>query len=322
MKIVVFGMGKFYEDNKYALNECDASYDIKIVGYIDNDKNKVGRVIGDYEILSVNQVKNLAYDKIVIMSSFANEMEEQLLELGIEEEKIYKFSHNEELYAKRNRIANHFLRGNGIEIGAASHPVMIQDEYTKIKYVDYLSREDFIKTYGSQVYKTAELVNVDIIDDGSQLNTIENGSLSFIISNHMLEHCQNPIGTIETFIKKLKLNGRLLLTIPDKRYTFDKDRELTSFDELKRDYEDEGRNSHKQHMLDIIMHIDKIVDKDEVEKRADQMKNTQDTHFHVWNMVSFIDFLIKVNGFLGDKFEILCIEKGIAEVICVLQRIK
>ena len=66
-----------------------------------------------------------------------------------------------------------------------------------------------------------DLVEVDIVDDGETLATIADGSQAFIIANHFLEHCEDPIGTIGTHLRKLQAGRRPLLHGPDKRYTFD-----------------------------------------------------------------------------------------------------
>ncbi len=76
------------------------------------------------------------------------------------------------------------------------------------------------------------MVPLDSIDDGETLSTISDDSLDFIIANHFLEHCENPIGTIRNHLKKVKTGGILLYVIPEKTYTFDKERTLTEFNHL------------------------------------------------------------------------------------------
>lgn len=47
-------------------------------------------------------------------------------------------------------------------------------------------------------------------------NTIENLPVEFdaIISNHNIEHCNDPIGTLNAFCKKLKMGGLLYFSFP------------------------------------------------------------------------------------------------------------
>jgi predicted SAM-dependent methyltransferase len=51
------------------------------------------------------------------------------------------------------------------------------------------------------------LVEVDIVDDGENLSSVLDASVDFIIANHMIEHCQNPIFAIENWLRVLKLGG-------------------------------------------------------------------------------------------------------------------
>jgi hypothetical protein len=78
----------------------------------------------------------------------------------------------------RARLAAELLSGSGIEIGALHLPL-------------------------------AFLTRVDVVDDGELLSTIPAESVDFIIANHFLEHCEDPIRTIGTHLGKLRADGVL-----------------------------------------------------------------------------------------------------------------
>jgi SAM-dependent methyltransferase len=80
------------------------------------------------------------------------------------------------------------------------------------------------------------LEEVDILDDGERLGTISDGSLDFVIANHFLEHCKDPLLTLSYFARVLRPGGIVYLAVPDKRHTFDVDRPVTSLDNLFRDH--------------------------------------------------------------------------------------
>ena len=40
-----------------------------------------------------------------------------------------------------------------------------------------------------------ELVTPDVVDDGESLTTVAADSVDFVVANHLIEHCQDPIGT-------------------------------------------------------------------------------------------------------------------------------
>ena len=80
------------------------------------------------------------------------------------------------------------------------------------------------------------LVEPDIIDDGEKLTTLAPQSQDFVIASHFLEHCQDPIGTLKAIFRVIKPGGMLYLALPDKRYTFDRERPVTPLDHLWTDH--------------------------------------------------------------------------------------
>ena len=52
-----------------------------------------------------------------------------------------------------------------------------------------------------------------------------------MIANHFLEHCQNPFGAPE-YLARAGAGGILYIAVPDKRFTFDKDRPVTTIEHL------------------------------------------------------------------------------------------
>jgi SAM-dependent methyltransferase len=155
----------------------------------------------------------------------------------------------------RESIANMYIRGNGIEIGALHNPVRIPKSAT-VKYIDIMSIPGLRKQYPD--LDSRKLVDVDIVDDGEQLAKISDSTQDFVIANHFLEHCQNPIGAMSNMLRVLKEGGVLYLSIPDKRYSFDADRPVTSIEHLLKDYQEGPEWSKKQHFEEWIRYIDKI----------------------------------------------------------------
>ncbi|NET62712.1 MAG: class I SAM-dependent methyltransferase [Symploca sp. SIO2E6] len=103
--------------------------------------------------------------------------------------------------ALRRQIAWHYLSGKGIEIGALHSPLEVPP-HAQVHYVDRLSVAELRKQYPELAEH--ELVEVDIIDDGETLPSMADASVDFVIANHMIEHCQDPIGTIEHHLRVLK----------------------------------------------------------------------------------------------------------------------
>jgi predicted SAM-dependent methyltransferase len=205
-----------------------------------------------------------------------------------------------------------------LEVGALHEPLQLSPK-ANVKYVDRLSVADLRRHYPE--LNSLNLVNVDIIDDGERLTSISNGSQDFIVANHMLEHCMNPIQTLQNFLSKLKEGGIIYIAIPDKRFSFDKGRSLTTFAHLVDDYH--NRNDHFQHYLEWARFVDHIQVEKEIVSRAKALLDMQySIHFHVWDYYSFVDFLVKSSQFLNFSLDILNISFNDHrdEVITILRK--
>lgn len=91
---------------------------------------------------------------------------------------------------------------------------------------------------------------VDILDDGESLKTIKNNSQDFIIAHHFLEHCQDPIRTINRQLQVLKQSGILYLAIPDCRFNVDAGIPPTTLAHLIKDHQKGPKNSYRRHIYD------------------------------------------------------------------------
>ena len=125
---------------------------------------------------------------------------------------------------RRKRIAHRWLSGNGIEIGALHNPLTTNHK-TNVTYVDRIDNDELLRHYSK--LSSRSIVHVDIVDDGESLSSINDMSQDFVIANHILEHCINPIGALKTWLRVLKFGGIAYIAVPDKRFTFDYKRAAT-----------------------------------------------------------------------------------------------
>lgn len=217
----------------------------------------------------------------------------------------------------RDLIANTYISGEGIEIGALHNPLNIPKK-TKVKYVDRMSKDDLRRQYPE--LDKFDLVKVDIIDDGEVLRNIGNSTQDFVIANHFLEHCQDPIKAIENMLRVLKSDGILYLAIPDKRYTFDCDRPLTTIEHLLKDYVEGPNWSKRSHFEEWVKYVDKINDESDVEVRVNYLMNMDySIHYHVWTQLEIFDLITAIKKNLNFKFEIQCALVNEIEVVFVLR---
>jgi predicted SAM-dependent methyltransferase len=218
----------------------------------------------------------------------------------------------------REAIAKQYVRGKGIEIGALHHPLKVPRTAT-VTYVDRLSVEGLREHYPE--LKHEKLVPVDIIDDGEQLTRLARSSQDFVIANHFIEHCQDPIGAIQNMLRVLAPGGVLYLAIPDKRYTFDEARPLTSLEHLLQDFDQGPEWSRKQHFEEWVRLVNKIEDDAQFERRVDElMARDYSIHYHVWTQMEILELLMTLAKKMSFGFEIELCTRGGIEVVMILRK--
>ena len=136
-----------------------------------------------------------------------------------------------------------------------------------------------------------KLVPVNVIDDGETLSSFAEGSCDFVIANHLIEHCQDPISALSHWLRVLRPDGILYSAFPDKEYTFDKERETTSLVHLMEDREKGSARSRWQHYLDWARYVNHTPE-GKVEERARTLSEMNySIHFHVWTTPEFLQFI-------------------------------
>src|SRR4051794_26432184 len=170
----------------------------------------------------------------------------------------------EELTSRRE-VSEAFLVGEGVELGALHNPLWTSERAT-VRYVDRMDVPGLRLQYPE--LNDLDLVEVDIIDDGEKLSSLEDGRLDFIIANHMLEHTENPLGTIRNHLRKIRRGGVLYYAVPDKRFTFDTDRPLTTFEHLVRDDREGAHVSRLDHFVEWGRLVNKVHGPDELERHV------------------------------------------------------
>jgi SAM-dependent methyltransferase len=221
----------------------------------------------------------------------------------------------------RRRLARSYLRGEGLEIGALHMPLKLPPQ-AKVRYVDRLSVAGLREHYPE--LKELELVEVDVIDDGERLTTIADSSVDFLVANHFLEHCQDPIGTLANHFRVLRPGGTLYLAVPDKRYTFDRERPVTPLGHVIRDHTEGPAWSRSEHYLEWAEKVDRVlndVPEEEATERAHVFeKNQYSIHFHVWTPTDFLEMLIHCRTTLLPELNVLTLQQNSGEFIAVISK--
>lgn len=141
MKLIIFGIGRFYERRKERLFESLGSN--QIVAFIDNKIEEDTVFESNYMLCNPKKVKILEYDQIILMSYSFYEMKQQLMEYGVGPDKIilweqyygeklqghmkfFTSNSNKETCKKKILIVTHTLEYGGGSVAAAYASMALQ----------------------------------------------------------------------------------------------------------------------------------------------------------------------------------------------------
>lgn len=213
----------------------------------------------------------------------------------------------------RGLLVQKYAKGSGLEIGAFASPVLVPIGVS-VKYVDRVASSHW---RDHPDYMKAKLVEPDILDDGALLAKVPDEAVDFVMCFHMLEHVPNPFEAVKNWIRVLKRGGVLIVSVPDKRFTFDKHRCVTDVEHFVRDFEEGPAWSSEAHYRDVAINVEKLSGED-----VDLFVNKAPPaiHFHVWDFSTFFNFWQRANVYFNQPLEILQVLNNGDEVIAVMRR--
>ena len=209
----------------------------------------------------------------------------------------------------RAKSANNYLKGKGVEFGALHNPLVVDRNQAQVFYADKYSKVDLLNNFKELQPLAQSIVETDIFLDLNQdnLQSLQEHNFDFFIANHVIEHLINPLQFLENVSRVMRSRSYLYLAVPDKDYTFDRLRELTTWEHLYEEYTNQIHELSEAHLEDFIVNItkDHINDPnrkknlydayhDPNQRTAVLTKHRQRSiHVHVWNQRTFDLFLQK-----------------------------
>jgi SAM-dependent methyltransferase len=191
------------------------------------------------------------------------------------------------------------LSGKGLEIGAFEHPAELP-ESCDVSYCDRYTMVEAQKLFPE--VDCSKLVQPDYFIDVDQdgLQRFPDGVFDFLIFNHVIEHVVNPLRVLEELFRVLCKDGMCVIAAPDKNYTFDRERPLTSFTSLVKTYNGDVVVVSEEAYRDIVTYIHKELIGQEEEVIREHLRNyhARREHLHVWTSQSFRAFLDSAFVFL------------------------
>lgn len=106
MRLLLFGTGDYYHRLKKWFNSED------ILALLDNNKSLQGSYIDNIQVMSPEEGIRLDYDLVVVLSVYITEMKEQLIKLGVPENKIIHFYELHKILSYKNDRRRLTIYGN------------------------------------------------------------------------------------------------------------------------------------------------------------------------------------------------------------------
>ncbi|MGE3172755.1 MAG: methyltransferase domain-containing protein [Planctomycetota bacterium] len=222
-------------------------------------------------------------------------------------------------YVGRLTVADRYLRGEGLEIGALQDPLAVPRGVT-VRYVDIAETAALRALYADKSHR--HLVEVDIVDDGERLTTVGDGSQDFAIANHFLEHCEDPIGALRNLLRVVRPDGVVYLSVPDKRFTFDRPRPVTTLAHVLHDHEAGPEGSRAAHYDEVVRLTMGLDDEGAIATKVQELRAQEfRIHFHCWTQLEFLELLVTLQRRPGyPAFAVEHFTRNECELVVVLRR--
>ena len=201
-----------------------------------------------------------------------------------------------------------------LEIGPLDKPFIAKSEFN-VYYAD-INDEDHIKAVFADVddIDCDAVQDIDFVVKESYKKAVCNERFQAVFSSHVIEHVPDIVRHFIEISEILMEEGLFILAIPDKRYTFDRFREVTPFRDAHDVYVGGTRNTARlafdfrmnchpsndpiEHKLNNLSFQTVALDENSVLaaiKLYDSVKNSEtldsEIHFWVFTYPSFLAFL-------------------------------
>lgn len=182
------------------------------------------------------------------------------------------------------------LAGDGLEIGAFHYPLALPPG-ARADYLDVettaAARARFPELNGEELVEPRWLG--DIVS--ATIPALTGRRFDFVVMNHVLEHVANPIQALANVWAGINEDGLLAISVPDKHFTFDRSRPLTTFRHLVAEYYGNVTAVDPQHYVELLESATPDVFNDQARFLAALQQAAQRReHAHVWDSPSFRAF--------------------------------
>jgi SAM-dependent methyltransferase len=205
-----------------------------------------------------------------------------------------------------------------VEIGALHLPLPLPAG-ASATHVDRFSHEELRAAHPE--LDGFEIVETDVVDDGEHLAAFADGSQDFVIANHFIEHCEDPVAAIGNQLRVLRPGGHVFMAVPERRRSFDRSRPPTSIEHVLRDNAEGPQVSRSQHYEEWVRLVERVPP-EWIAARAERAEQTgQRIHFHVWGRTDFEEMLEVLRVERGLPLRVERVQPNLSEFVAIFSRI-
>jgi SAM-dependent methyltransferase len=206
-------------------------------------------------------------------------------------------------------LLTRFLTGSGIEIGPGHTPFPLPFGGASTRYVDRWQPDDNRSLFPELGEAAAGFIQPDVVAnlDTDRLSALADGIEDYVIASHVLEHLADPLGQLAEIHRVLRPGGVALILLPDRRQTFDRDRDPTPLEHLVEDHRRGVTTVGDDHIEDFLRKTNTWDGRgDEAERRGVfELHRQRSIHVHTWSQDEFPPVLEHTILEMGMRWELL-----------------
>ncbi len=203
--------------------------------------------------------------------------------------------------AVRRRFSRR-LTGQGVEIGPGHVPFPVPAR-VQVRYVDRWEPGENSSLF-PELGESPGFPKPDIVSDLDldRLSRLPDESQDFVIASHVIEHLANPLAMLVDIHRVLRTGGLLILLVPDRHRTFDRDRNPTPLEHLVDEYRRDVREVDDEHIIEYVIATSETNPRQpasDVTPELIALHRRRSVHVHVWDVDEFQQVLDYVAEELG-----------------------
>lgn len=187
------------------------------------------------------------------------------------------------------------LVGQGVEIGPGHVPFPVPKR-VHVRYVDRWDPGENSSLF-PELGESPGFPRPDIVSnlDVDRLGGLADESQDFVIASHVIEHLANPLAMLVDIHRVLRTGGLLVLLVPDRHSTFDRDRPPTPLAHLVDEYRRDVREVDDAHITEYVIATrergddagDPDAPADDLTAENIALHRRRSVHAHVWDVDEF-----------------------------------